>query len=353
MTPRERLLKAFAFEEVHPTPYTVWYDHETLERLNAYFAGTEWQRHIQNHILRVTVDWEPVCEAGPDRYRDVYGTLWQRGQPKHIVEPALAGPSLRGFSIPNLLPHLRASQTGDTTAHTLVPMLGFDDARRLLEAERGHVFTVAGFGHGIFQCAWMMRGYENFFMDLIENPAFCHELMEVLTERHLELIDAVLELPCDGILMSDDYGDQRGVIIGPHLWREFVKPYLARLYARVHEGGRMTFHHTCGSVFDIVPDLIEIGLDVLQSLQPEAMPVYQIKQRYGRHLRLWGGLGTQWLLPRGTPEDIRAEIKRLRREMGAGGGYCFSSSKPIFGDVPVENAAAFVEETVSGHENGG
>ena len=152
-------------------------------------------------------------------------------------------------------------------------------------------------------------------------------------------------MPCDGIIFSDDWGDQRGVIIGPHLWREFIKPRVKQLYAKVHAAGKMIFQHTCGNVFDIIPDLIEIGLDCLQSLQPEAMPVYAVKKLYGRSLRLWGGLGTQQLLPFGTPDKIRAEIRKLRDNLGKDGGYIFSSSKPIFHDVPIQNVLAFIEET--------
>ena len=159
------------------------------------------------------------------------------------------------------------------------------------------VVTVAGYGFGLFESAWTVRGYENYFSDLLLEPAFAEGLLDLLLERHLELVDALVQLPCDGIIFSDDYGDQRGVIIGPELWRRFLKPRVAALYARVHAAGKLTFQHTCGNVFDIIPDLIEIGLDVLQSLQPEAMPVYEIKTQYGRNLRLWGGLGTQQLLP--------------------------------------------------------
>jgi len=121
---------------------------------------------------------------------------------------------------------------------------------------------------------------------------------------------------------------------------------VARLYDTVHAAGKLAFQHTCGNVLPIVPDLIDIGLDCLQSLQPEAMPVYELKQRYGRDLVLWGGLGTQELLPFGTPEAIRNEARRLKRELGRGGGYIFSSSKPIMSDVPIANAVALIEESV-------
>ena len=106
----------------------------------------------------------------------------------------------------------------------------------------------------------------------------------------------------------------------------------------------MVMMHCCGNAFDVIPDTIEIGLDLLESLQPEAMDVYEIKKRYGRDLRLWGGLGTQQVLPFGTAGDVRNEIRRLISEMGRGGGYILAPAKPLMQEVPTENAVAVIEE---------
>ena len=146
------------------------------------------------------------------------------------------------------------------------------------------------------------------------------------------------------VIFSDDWGDQRGVIIGPDLWREFIKPRARKLYEKVHSMGKTTFQHSCGNVYDIIPDMIEIGLDCLQSLQPEAMPIYKIKEQYGRSLRLWGGLGTQEMLPFRRPKEIRDEVRNLKEKLGKGGGYVLTSCKPIMKDVPIKNAVAFIEE---------
>jgi uroporphyrinogen decarboxylase len=349
VNPRERTLAALRFEEVRPTPYTLWYDHETRERLTAHFGDASWERRIRNHVLRMTVNWEPKFPVDDVHYRDVHGTLWARGEAAHIVRPALTQPSLRGFDIPSYVPYLeRAASEGADGRHSILPLLSWADTRRRLEAEGGEVLTVVGYGSGPFETAWFIRGYEDFFSDLLLEPAFAEGLLDLVFARHAELLGRLLTLPCDGIIFSDDYGDQRGVIIGPKLWRRFIQPRLARLYAQVHAAGKLAFQHSCGSVFDIVPDLIDAGLDVLQSLQPEAMPVYEIKKRWGRNLRLWGGLGTQHLLPFGTPDEVRAEVRRLRRELGQGGGYVFTSSKPIMKEVPLANALAMLEETVDG-----
>ncbi len=349
MTIRDSVLRAFRFEEVRPTPYTVWYDQGAKDKLNLYYGNSDWQTRIQDHILRIDLDWRPKRYVDETRFADIHGTIWQEGEPLHLVEPVLKDPSLSGFKVPHYAPYVRKEPVVKEKEDQLFgrSVLSYEETRLGLEEAGETIFSVVGYGAGLLESAWMIRGYEEFFSDLVLEPTFVHELLDVLTERQLEVIDALSELPCDAIMVTDDFGDQRGVMIGPQRWRDFIKPRLGRIYDRIHKIGKMTLHHSCGSVFDIIPDLIDIGLDVLQSLQPEAMPVYEIKRRYGQHIRLWGGLGTQRLLPFGTPEEVRAEVRMLKQELGKNGGYVFSSSKPIMRDVPVENAVALIEETIA------
>ncbi len=348
MNLRDRVLKVFRYEELQPVPYTIWYDHEALDMLNRYYGNCEWQNQIQNHILRITVNWQPRHYLDKTKFIDIYGTLWQEGKPIHIIEPVLKEPDLRGFHIPDYVPYVLKSSSADPdNGYLSLPHLSYKDACRRFQDEQDKVFCIVGYGFGLFESAWIIRGFEQFFADLLLNPNFAHGLLDMLLERHLGIVDILTKLPCDGILFSDDYGDQNSVIIGPKLWRKFIQPRLAKLYERVSLAGKMTFQHTCGNVFEIIPDLIDVGLDVLQGLQPEAMSVYEIKRHFGKSLRLWGGLGTQRLLPFASPENIRAEVQSLKRELGRGGGYVFSSSKPIMKDVPLENAIALIEEATA------
>ena len=334
-TPRERVEAAFRFEEPDRLPYTIWVDDEPAARLAAHYGTPDWARRFTNHIHRLTVEWEKKTDLGGGRYLDAHGTEWEAGNILRIVRPALPEPSLKGYAFPDHTDGLKA---------TLAPI------RSQIHAARRERYIVVGYGFGLFERAWMLRGFEAFFMDLVEHPSFAHDLLDACLEAQLRLVDELLGLPADGIIFSDDYGDQRGVIIGPRLWRAFVKPRLARLYRRAHDAGKITLQHTCGNVFEIIPDLMEAGLDCLQCLQPEAMDVYEIKRRYGTRLRLWGGFGTQRLLPKGTPEEIRAEVFRLARELGRGGGYVFTTAKPIRPDVPTENAVALLEAILALHD---
>lgn len=344
---RQNVFKSFRFEEVRPVPYHVWYDDDIAKRMAKYYNDPKWHMRINNYILRIHVEWEPRRYISQDRYIDLHGTEWQEGNPPHIVSPGLKKPHLKGYNIPSYVPYLKnPALTRCGINNGIIISLPMNEAMNMINSKRNEVFTVSSYGNGIFQQACDIRGWENFFSDLILESKFITALLEIILERQLELLDVLLELPCDAIIFADDWADQRGIMMGPELWRKFIKPRAKCLYDKVHSAGKMVFQHVCGNVFYIIPDLIDIGLDCLQSLQPEAMPVYEIKRCYGHLLRLWGGLGTQQLLPFGTPKEIRSEVRRLKDEMGTGGGYIFSSSKPIMREVPIENAVSFIEETI-------
>ena len=129
------------------------------------------------------------------------------------------------------------------------------------------------------------------------------------------------------------------------LWRRYLKPRYARIYEAAHAQGKVVLSHCCGSVSEIMGDIVEIGLDVLESVQPEAdgMNPYELKRQWGDRIAFWGGLGSQSTIPFGTPQGIRQEVDLLCREMGKGGGYILAPAKGLQPETPTENAAAVVE----------
>jgi uroporphyrinogen decarboxylase len=326
LDPKDRVLAALHFEETDPVPYTLPVEDSVAERLDIHFGGADWRQRLEQHIGVVRVPGLGVDEAyGPI---DLFGTVWSFDKrPYHLERPALSVPDLKGYTWP------KVDDVWD----------GPEIQRQLDEAREKGQFIVATLGFGLFERSWAMRGFEDALTDMLLHPVFYQELVEGIFEFQAELARRLLELPIDGVMFSDDWGDQRGVLMGPKLWRKFIKPYARDLHEVVHAAGRWTLQHCCGSVMDIIPEMIDIGLDVLESLQPEAMDVYEIKRLYGQELRLWGGLGTQQLIPFGTADEIRAEIGRLRREMGSGGGYILAPAKPLMPEVPTENAAVVVE----------
>jgi uroporphyrinogen decarboxylase len=337
MLPRERVLAALRFTETQPLPYTLFIEDDVAQRLDQYYNDPGWREQVQNAIAWVTIPPLGVGEGFAGRYTDPFGAVWRTDRrPYHLEQPPLATPDLSAYPWPAI----------DAL---------WDEAALLQQiqaAQQRGQFIVVSTGFGLFERSWTLRGFENALTDMLLHPDFYAALLDGILELHLQIVARLLALPVDGILLSDDWGEQRGVIMGPRLWRQFIKPRAARFNAAVHAGGKWTFQHCCGNVTDILPEMIEIGLDVLESVQPEAMDVYAIKRRFGHELRLWGGLGTQRLIPFGAPAEIRAEIARLRGELGRGGGYILAPAKPLMQEVPTENAAAVLEAFIGSRPDG-
>ncbi|MGC8863654.1 MAG: uroporphyrinogen decarboxylase family protein, partial [Armatimonadota bacterium] len=128
----------------------------------------------------------------------------------------------------------------------------------------------------------------------------------------------------------------------PH-WREFIKPRIKRVYERAKSAGRFVMQHSCGDIYELLPDLIEIGLDVYQTFQPEIYDVKTVKREFGRDLTFWGGISTQAVLPWVTPDEVKRVAREMIAAVGAGGGYIAAPTHAIPGDVPPENIVALVE----------
>ena len=157
------------------------------------------------------------------------------------------------------------------------------------------------------------------------------------------MIDILNEYPLDGIYFGDDWGQQRGLIMGPELWRTFIKPRMAALYQRAKKGGKFILQHSCGDIHEIFLDLIEVGLDCYQTFQPEIYDVEAVKREFGRDLAFWGGISTQQLLPYAMPERVKEETRRMIDVMGKEGGYIVAPTHAVPADVPPENILAMLE----------
>lgn len=336
---RAAVISAIRHEETLLCPYTFLWDPggEIPERLDAHYGSNAWRQRFGNYIVRAGIfeDGRRIYEDGPPLRRNHYGSLWRTDlRPVHLDEPALKGPSLRGYTFPD--PDIFFSREWDQGVH------------RAIE-ENANCFTVVYPGFGLFERSWDLRGFANVLMDAAAEPAFFADLIAAIAEHQEQLLDRLLGYPVDGIFFGDDWGDQRGVIIGPERWRKVLKPHYARLYRKVKAAGKFVLSHCCGSVFDIMPDIIEIGMDVLESVQVEAqnMNPYDLKDRFGDRITFWGGLGSQSIIPHGTPQELREEIRGLAAHMRKGGGYILAGAKALQPETPTRNAAAILEEFIA------
>ena len=330
MSKRELVIEQIHHHETTPVPYTCGVEQAVAEELNAHFGSEKWRERIDDAIRGVGgPDWGACNTTTETGYIDEFGTVWRTDRrPTHLEKPGLEEPDLAQLRVPPT----------DALFHDN----WFEQIVQRCKELKGY-FTICGTGWGLFERTWTVRGFENALIDSVASPDFYKGLVDAIAAHQREVLERLLPLPVDGVMFSDDWGDQRGVILGPERWRRFIKPRLAEFYEMVHGAGKFTLSHCCGSVSDIMEDIIEIGLDVLESVQPEAMDPYMLKERFGGRITFWGGLGSQRIIPFGTPDEIKAEVRRLRTGMGQGGGYILAPAKALQPGTPIQNAIAVIE----------
>jgi uroporphyrinogen decarboxylase len=208
-------------------------------------------------------------------------------------------------------------------------------------------YAIAGqFGGHIFAAAQLLRGMANFMCDLVADQPFARALMETLAEAHMEEFEHYIAAVGDYIqvvLVADDLGAQNGPQISPELFREVVRPPMERWYRFIKaRADAKLFLHSCGSVYKLIPDLIEMGVDVLNPVQVSAadMGTARLKREFGRDIIFWGGgCDTQQVLPFGTPAQVREEVKRRIDDLGPE-GFVFCQVHNVQPGVPPQNLAA-------------
>jgi len=332
MTPRDIVLNQIQHRQTVPVPYTLDFERDVGARLDQHFGGAAWRGRLVPYIARCG----GACKSGNEKlddahYRDAFGTVWRTDkEPPSVEEPGLKAPTLRGYAFPS-------------PGMFLDPAAKAATKKRIAESSAS--FTIIEVGMCLWP-SWYVRGFEETLLDCIAEEDFYAELLDRFTDLTLALIKESAHIPADALMMGDDWGDQRGVLIGPERWRRTFKPRYSRIFEAIHAQGKLAIMHCCGSVAAIMGDIVEIGLDVLESVQPEAagMNPYALKKAWGDKITFWGCLGSQSTIPFAAPAEVRQEIRRLCNEMGRGGGYILAPAKALRPETPTENAVAIVEE---------
>lgn len=332
MIPRDVVKLAFQFKETEQTPFTFWVDPAYEPKLDDYHGGPAWRDAVP-HYTTILTGFDMLMKKGgleqlPDGLvRDPFGSVWRLAEAPVLMKPAIQRPTLEGFRFPDV------DEYYDTRIQPGWP------SEIAASAES---FRMGRHVAGLFERAWFLRGYENLLMDLIDEPRFCHELLDECATWLISSIDRLLDAPIDAIILTEDYADQRGMVFGIDRYRTFFIPRWRRVFEHIHRAGVSVILHVCGNAEPALADLLDIGLDCLESVQPEAINPYRTKEQYGASLRLWGGIGVQQLMPFGTPAEVRDEVLRAREELARGGGFILNTAKPIADPVPVENAVAYL-----------
>jgi uroporphyrinogen decarboxylase len=317
------------FEGRRP-PYVPWqcgFTHDARAKLHDHFGVAALADVLDNHIL--TLGGSGVFFTRVDEHcvRDPFGVEWDRSIDQdigNVCNCMLPEPTLADYEFPD----------PDDPAF----IGGIDEAIE----RKPDAFRVFAIGFSLYERAWTLRGMERLMMDFHDHPDFVHELMNAIGDFNVELVRRAGQHDIDAVYFGDDWGQQQGLQMGPGLWREFIKPVLARMYGEVRAAGKFVTIHSCGDVDELFDELIEIGLNCFNPFQPEVMDVDALVERYRGRLAFHGGLSTQKTLPYGTPDDVRRETEHLLA-LGRAGGYIFAPAHAVPKDVPLENMLAFID----------
>lgn len=195
----------------------------------------------------------------------------------------------------------------------------------------------------IFRDAWELRGFEQLLMDLHDHPVFVTRLLDRITEHKIE-VTRMIEEGADIIQMAGDIASERQMLISPRWWRAEIKPRLARVIAATRRPEVYYYFHSDGAMQAVIPDLIEIGFDIVDPMQPECMDLVALKRAYGAYITFHSTLSSQHTLPFGSVADVRAEVAARKHDLGQDGGLILAPSNVMQHDVPLQNVLALYDE---------
>jgi uroporphyrinogen decarboxylase len=369
MTHRERILSALAHRTPDRVPVDLGGTYSTSMNVRAYAALRAWlgmppepspafllARAAQiipaeDIVSRFDLDARPMVMGAPDHatggtisdetYIDEWGVTWTKPDQGHFINTdgpfyRLENPTerdLEGFAWPD---------PDDPGRYR-----GLRERAKFLHETTDHA-VVLNLWVGLVHIAEFVRGFSQWMEDLLINPAFAEALMDRImdfwvrgTERALmeagEFVDVV------GIV--EDLGTQQGPLMRLDVYRRMIKPRHRQMMGVVKKHGKRLFLHSCGAVSAFIPDFIEMGVDALNPVQVSAngMDTKKLKCEFGRDLSFWGAIDTGKVLPYGTPEDVRAEVKRRIDDLAGNGGYVLAAVHNIQPEVPPQNVAAMYE----------
>jgi uroporphyrinogen decarboxylase len=351
MRPRERVQTALNHETPDICPMQVSFTPEFAERLrkdlqlkgrglhNPHGGGNtyELERALGEDMLLTSVGWANSYYQDEEAYTDEWGIGWKsvyydtpygKGRYTEIAKHPLVEES-----------NLVSYQPPDPFRAEL-----YLEAERVIAEFKDQYWIVGVTVTTIFETAWALRGYERLLMDFAIDPDLAECILDIPYRFHLAAAKKLVEMGVDMIWTGDDIGAQHKMLISPAHWRRYLKPRLANFFAELKQINPQIkiAYHSDGNIYPIIPDLIEIGLDVLNPVQPACMDPEKVKKEFGDRLCFWGSIDEQHTLPFGSAEDVQAEVRQRLKTLGKKGGLILGPTHHVQLDTPMENFWAMV-----------
>lgn len=356
MKPRERVLMALNHEKPDRCPFQAGFTPEFAARLqeekdiqnlkahNPHGGGNTYaiERLLGEDMLITSVGWANSYYMDTQPYTDEWGVGWNitpyntpfgKGHYTEICRHPLADENkISSYGAP------------DPDRPEL-----YQAAEQTIRDFKEEYWIVGSTVTTIFETAWALRGLKQTLIDMARNPDLANALFDIPYRYHFAAAKKLVELGVDMIYLGDDMGAQNQMMISPRLWGKYFKPRMAVLIAELKaiNPNLQIAYHTDGNVVPIIPELIEIGLDVLNPVQPASMDPAWIKKEFGDRLCFWGTIDEQYTLPFGSPHDVASEVGHRLETVGYDGGLILAPTHSVQLDTPLENFWAMVNTITS------
>jgi uroporphyrinogen decarboxylase len=297
----------------------------------------ELERSLDEDLLLTSVGWANSYYQQPGKYIDEWGIGWK---PIEYSTPFGVG------HYTEIASHPLADDSAITSYKAPDPNLPerYVEAAQMIREFKEEYWIVGVTVTTIFECAWALRGYERLLSDFALQPDLAEAILNLPYCFHLTAARRLVEMGVDMIWIGDDVGSQRRMLISPSMWRRFLKPRMANFISEIKSINPhlKVAYHSDGMIYPIIPELIEIGVDVLNPIQPACMDPARIKKEFGDRICFWGTIDEQNTLPFGTPEEVREEVLLRLKTIGKDGGLILGPTHNVQLDTPMENFWAMI-----------
>ena len=336
MTHRERVLTAFSLKTPDKVPKWIQ-SGAHLSKLVKENTGSD------NPAEYFDMDIQQLVHYGPTKKQNDFSTYPSSDDGSSVNEWGIK--SLQGSSAPMS----NFSTISDLDEYPFPDVSASYRYEHLPEAVRAvkeqGLPAVSSYECGTFEQLWALRGMEHFLVDLLDEPEFLAPLIEQVSDLKAQIAAGYATADVDIIWTGDDLGSERAMLMSPQVWRKHLKPCVKKILnrAKAIKPDVLVAFHSDGYIEPIIPELIEVGVDILQAVQPECMDVAKLKAKYGDQLSFWGTIGTQSTMAYAPPEEVKRVVTERIMTVGKGGGLCIGPSHTLEPPTPWENIVAFFE----------
>jgi len=341
MTPRERVLRAFRHEDTDRVPFNMRFAPDLTRKLRDLTGAEDLEAHFDYDIRFAPYATD---QATPD-FPEYLGDLPEGASVSPWGNASVKGDFLHFVRRISPMAELTIDDLDDYPWPRFEPKI--DEMRKKVEDIQGTGYAaVSNYESGSYEQGCSLRGQAQFLMDLAAEPEFAEALLSRVAEIKARKAAANAEAGVDVVWIGDDLGTQKALVFSPDTWQRMIRPPLQRIVDAIRSvrDDVIIAYHSCGHVEPVAGALADVGIDVLESVQPEANDVNKLKALHGDRLAFWGAMGAQSTFSHGTPEDVRAEARERIATIGKGGGLMLSPAHVLEPEVPVENVVAFVDE---------